>query len=434
MFVVLLLAANMALSASMDTSCLGTDADVNDETFLAEHVGNETLQAINDGERAFSVNLIKSLFGDGPSSRNIFISPASIYQTLTLAFMGAEGETERELAKVMGVDLARTPRSEVIKNYLFERAFQSIRDQDPNLGYQLTHANKLYFDRALPLSQCFQLVLQDEMEAVDFHSVEKTTGLINGWVKERTKGKIANLLPPDALDGGTKMALVNAAYFKGEWQSKFEKAETEKDNFYVRRDKIRVTDFMHQKGKFNYYTSEELRAHVLEMPYNGDDISMVIILPPFEDDALKVTASRLTPETLKGVMAEIKSGFYSVDDLTVQLPRFKIEQTHELRQTLEGLGLETLFDPTSSQLGRFIDPSAEGGGHDVPLNSALHKSFIEVNEEGSEAAAATALFGFRSARPLFHTEFIADHPFAFLIYDKPADQILFFGMYQDPDN
>ena len=130
-----------------------------------------------------SVKLIKSLFGDGPSSRNIFISPASIYQTLTLAFMGAEGETERELAKVMGVDLARTPRSEVIKNYLFERAFQSIRDQDPNLGYQLTHANKLYFDRALPLSQCFQLVLQDEMEAVDFHSVEKTTGLINGWVK-----------------------------------------------------------------------------------------------------------------------------------------------------------------------------------------------------------------------------------------------------------
>lgn len=409
-----------------------------------------------------SVNLIKSLFGEGADdgpSRNIFISPASIYQTLTLAFMGAEGNTEEELATVMGIDLAQTPRSEVIKNYLYERAFQAIRDRDPNLGYQLTHANKLYFDRSLPLSQCFQLVLQDELEALDFHNVDKATGLINGWVKEKTRGKIAKLLPPDALDGGTKMALVNAAYFKGDWQSKFEKAETKKDNFYVRRDKIRVAEFMHQKGKFNYYTSEELRAHVLEMPYNGDEISMMIILPPFEDNALKVeinqirkrlrschfgyyfllffpqeTASRLTPDTLKGVMAEIKSGFYSVDDLTVQLPRFKISQTHELRQTLEALGLKTLFDPTSSELGRFIDASAEGGGYDVPLNSALHKSFIEVNEEGSEAAAATALFGFRSARPLFHTQFIADHPFAFLIYDKPADQILFFGMYQDPDN
>lgn len=432
-----LFVANVALSVSMDTSCLGTDSSVNDETFLSEHVGNETLHAINDGERAFSVNLIKSLFGEGADdgpSRNIFISPASIYQTLTLAFMGAEGNTEKELATVMGIDLAQTPRSEVIKNYLYERAFQAIRDRDPNLGYQLTHANKLYFDRSLPLSQCFQLVLQDELEALDFHNVDKATGLINGWVKEKTRGKIAKLLPPDALDGGTKMALVNAAYFKGDWQSKFEKAETKKDNFYVRRDKIRVAEFMHQKGKFNYYTSEELRAHVLEMPYNGDEISMMIILPPFEDNALKETASRLTPDTLKGVMAEIKSGFYSVDDLTVQLPRFKISQTHELRQTLEALGLKTLFDPTSSELGRFIDASAEGGGYDVPLNSALHKSFIEVNEEGSEAAAATALFGFRSARPLFHTQFIADHPFAFLIYDKPADQILFFGMYQDPDN
>ena len=235
-----------------------------------------------------SVNLIKSLFGEDGPARNIFISPASIYQTLTLAFMGAEGKTEEELASVMGIDLAQTPRAEVIKNYLYERAFQAIRERDPNLGYQLTHANKLYFDRSLPLSQCFQLVLQDELEALDFHNVEKATNLINGWVKEKTRGKIAKLLPSDALDGGTKMALVNAAYFKGEWQSKFEKGETKKDNFYVRRDKIRVADFMHQKGKFNYYTSEELRAHVLEMPYNGDEISMMIILPPFEDDALKV--------------------------------------------------------------------------------------------------------------------------------------------------
>ncbi len=163
-----------------------------------------------------SVNIIKSMFEDsvtGPSG-NIFISPASIYQTLTLAFMGAAGETERELAGVMGVDLAETPRSEVIKNYLYERAFQAIRDRDPNLGYELTHANKLYFDRELPLSKCFQLVLQDELEAVDFSHSEKARSAINAWVKGKTRGKIAKLLPQGALDAGTKVALVNAAYFK----------------------------------------------------------------------------------------------------------------------------------------------------------------------------------------------------------------------------
>jgi serine protease inhibitor len=128
--------------------------------------------------------------------------------------MGAEGQTQKELSHVLGFDLAITSRSQVIKNYLYERAFQALRDRDPNLGYELTHANKLYFDRELPISKCFQLVLQDELEAVDFDNAEKARKIINGWVKEKTKSKIPKLLPQGALDGGTKVALVNAAYFK----------------------------------------------------------------------------------------------------------------------------------------------------------------------------------------------------------------------------
>ena len=170
------------------------------------------------------------------------------------------------------------------------------------------------------------------------------------------------------------------------------------------------------------------------MPYIGDDVSMVVILPPFENGSIHETINRLTPETLQGVMAEVKSGFYTVDDLTVQIPRFKIEQEFELASTLSGLGLETLFDPKTSDLSGFLDTSkvTEDDLNTVKLNSALHKSFIEVNEEGSEAAAATVLFGFRSARPLFHTEFIANHPFIFLIYDKKTDLILFLGVFQSP--
>ena len=128
----------------------------------------------------------------------------------------------------------------------------------------------------------------------------------------------------------------------GEWAAKFETEDTKRDNFYVSHDQITMTKYMKQKGKFNYYTSEELRAHVLQMPYKGDDISMIIILPPFEDDALYTTVQKMTPETIQGVMAEVRSGFYEVDDLTVEIPKFKIEQSLELSDTLSKLGASFL--------------------------------------------------------------------------------------------
>ena len=130
--------------------------------------------------------------------------------------------------------------------------------------------------------------------------------------------------------------------FLGEWAAKFETEDTKRDNFYVSHDQITMTKYMKQKGKFNYYTSEELRAHVLQMPYKGDDISMIIILPPFEDDALYTTVQKMTPETIQGVMAEVRSGFYEVDDLTVEIPKFKIEQSLELSDTLSKLGASFL--------------------------------------------------------------------------------------------
>ena len=414
------------MANSIDTSCVSKD-------FLSEAPTDDVRATVNRGQRDFSVNLIKSMFGQVNSTEsnkeaNIFVSPSSIFQTMLLAYFGAEGVTEQQLAATMG--FSEVDKELIKKSYMFERAYQAVREQNPDLGYQLIHANRMFFDRSIPIHHCIQLLLNNELGAVDFASnPEKARKLINKWVAEKTLKKIADLLPSGSVDSTTKISLVNAAYFKGQWQSQFKAEDTKMDNFYVKRDKIRVTKFMTQKGSFNYYPSEELRAHVLQIPYVGDSISMIIILPPFEDDSLQQTVSRMTPENIQGVMAEIKSGFFKADTLTVKIPRFNIEQSMELSGTLSSLGVDSLFSSQSNLTG-FVEPEANDVS--LKLQSAVHKSYIEVNEEGSEAAAATALFGFRSARPLFNSEFVANHPFMFFIYDEATDIILFFGVMQDP--
>merc|ERR1712115_498602 len=307
----------------------------------------------------------------------------------------------------------------------------AVRERTAGLGYVFKHANKLYFEQDMKLNECLQLALADQIELADFKNAPDTAQEnMNKWVEENTNGMIKDLVPEGYVDYSTKASIVNAAYFKGQWESQFKQKDTKFGNFYIRRDQIRMVKFMNQKGSFNYYVSEELQAHVLELPYEGDHVSMMIILPPWKDNSLQETVKRMTPETMKGVMAEIKTGFGKVEKLDVMIPKFSISGSLELMEPLERLNVSQLFGGNSNLTG-FLD---QYGNEDdtISLNSAKHKSFIEVNEEGSEAAAATALLGFRSARPLFPSEFKADHPFLFLIYDKQTDTILFFGVYQHP--
>ena len=205
-FIALISIANAAV---LDTSCMDGD-------FLSEQPSEAERLQVSQGERDFSVNLIKSLFQDFNASgihHNIFVSPSSIHATLMLAYFGSEGQTQVELESVMGT--SGLSKQSVQRSYLFERAFQAVRERNPDLGYTLTNANKLYFHRALPLNSCIQLLLQNELGVVDFSKADKTRNEINQWVKEKTQKKITDFLPAGALSAGTKMALVNAAYFKG---------------------------------------------------------------------------------------------------------------------------------------------------------------------------------------------------------------------------
>jgi len=417
----------------LDRNCFGEEGEEGalTATFLASK--NEEAQAlVYSGERAFSVNLIKALFEKYENEsieENIFISPSSIYHTLMLAYFGSLGETQKELETSLG--FGNLTKSEVLKTYMFDRAYQAVRERTAGLGYTFKHANKLYFEQDLKLNECLRLALADQIELVDFKkSPEETRISMNKWVEDATQGRIQELIPQGYVDYSTRASIVNAAYFKGQWQSQFKPKDTKFGNFYITRDQIRMVKFMVQKGSFNYYVSEELQAHVLEMPYEGDHVSMVVILPPWKDDSLQETVRRMTPETLQGVMGEIQTGFYKVEKLDVLLPKFSIAGDLELLEPLSSLGINSLFGGRSNLTG-FMDQYGDAEDS-ISLDSAKHKSFIEVNEEGSEAAAATALLGFRSARPLFHSEFKADHPFLFLIYDKQVDTILFFGVYQHP--
>ena len=200
---------SISYAAVLDTSCMDGD-------FLSEQPSEAERLQVSQGERDFSVNLIKSLFQDFNASgihHNIFVSPSSIHATLMLAYFGSEGQTQVELESVMGT--SGLSKQSVQRSYLFERAFQAVRERNPDLGYTLTNANKLYFHRALPLNSCIQLLLQNELGVVDFSKADKTRNEINQWVKEKTQKKITDFLPAGSLSAGTKMALVNAAYFKG---------------------------------------------------------------------------------------------------------------------------------------------------------------------------------------------------------------------------
>jgi len=418
----------------LDRNCFGDEGQqgILSDTFLASPVNNQSKALVYEGERDFSVNLIKALFEKYEResiSENIFISPSSIYHTLMLAYFGSRGETQAELTSALG--FSSLAKSSVLKTYMFDRAYQAVRENTPGLGYVFKHANKLYFEEDLKLNECLRLALGDQVELVNFkEDPEAARVTMNQWVEDNTNGIIKDLVPEGYVDYSTRASLVNAAYFKGQWASQFKASDTKFGNFYIKRDQIRMVKFMQQKGSFNYYVSEELQAHVLELPYEGDHVSMLVILPPWKDDSLQETVRRMTPETMKGVIAEIKTGYGKVEKLDVMIPKFSISGSLELLEPLEKLNVSQLFGGNSNLTG-FLDQYGDEKDT-VSLNSAQHKSFIEVNEEGSEAAAATALLGFRSARPLFHSQFKADHPFLFLIFDKQTDTILFFGVYQHP--
>ena len=372
--------------------------------------GKDVIEANN----RFAINLYSQYKSE---EGNIFFSPFSISTAMAMVYEGAEGKTAKEIKSVFGFPKYDNSRRNQYSNLLSE-----INKKDKE--YALNTANALWAE------QDFQF-LDEYLTTVEKYYGGKTTNLdfkneweasrliINNWVEDKTNDKIKDLLPEDVIDADTRLVLTNAIYFKAKWLIQFDADKTSDENFRVNPDKSIKVPMMQptsQKSTFNYTQNKDLQ--ILEMPYAGEDLSMLILLPL--DDDIEALENSFTIEKLTEWKKSLRKR-----RVKIYIPKFKFETKYFMKNTLINLGIPTAFTDSA-------DFSGMTGAKDLKIDKVIHQAFIEVNEEGTEAAAATAVvLGIRSKKPPTPI-FKADHPFIFIIQQKETGNILFMGRVNNP--
>lgn len=379
------------------------------------------MEQLSSANSLFALELFHNLSESNPTG-NIFFSPFSISSALAMVFLGAKGSTAAQLSKTFHFDSVEDVHSR----------FQSLNAEVSKRGasHTLKLANRLYGEKTYNFLPEFltstQKMYGADLAPVDFqHASEDARKEINQWVKGQTEGKIPELLAVGVVDSMTKLVLVNAIYFKGMWEEKFMKQDTADAPFRLNKKSTKSVKMMYQKEKFFFGYIPDLKCKVLEMPYQGGELSMLILLPEdIEDEStgLKKIEEQITLEKLR---EWTKRENLENIDVHVKLPRFKIEESYILNSNLGRLGLQDLFSSNKADL------SGMSGSRDLFISKIVHKAFVEVNEEGTEAAAATAgIATFCMLLP--EEEFTADHPFVFFIRHNPTANVLFLGRVCSP--
>lgn len=378
----------------------------------------ESLCAAN---ATFSLELLRKLC-EKKSGQNVFFSPLSISSALSMVLLGSRGSTEAQITKVLSLNNAQDAHS----------GYQSLLSEinDPNTKYILRTANRLYGEKTFQFLPSFiessEKSYHAGLEQTDFmHAWEDSRKQINGWVEERTEGKIQNLLAEGIVDSLTRLVLVNAIYFKGNWEKQFDKERTTERPFRINKNETRPVQMMFKKDTFNMTYIGDFQTKILELPYVGNELSMIILLPDAIQDG-STGLERLERElTYEKLTDWINPEMMDSTEVRVSLPRFKLEESYDLKPLLSSMGMPDAFD-----LGK-ADFSGISSGNELVLSEVVHKSFVEVNEEGTEAAAATAaVMMMRCA--MIVPEFTADHPFLFFIRHNKTSSILFCGRFCCP--
>lgn len=375
---------------------------------------------------------------------NLLFSPLSIQSALGMVAMGSKGSTMDQLMDLLGgkkseEELRYIRNLQELKSQ-FGKALQTIQS---TANYTVDSANSLFVQEDYNLLDSLVSDLKDNFGAnisiTDYTKPEAAADLINTFVAEKTHEKILNLISPDSLNDNTKMVLVNALYFKGMWKEYFDKQETSKRTFHITDKKSIETDFMHQKEdmKIGRYKGKT----ILALPYSGDRFVMYLFIPhniKEEESYFGEPEENNEPEELLSVLEELmigdSSGITEALDIKsfeerkvdLLLPKFKIESTMELKENLENMGVKDAFSFEKADL------SGISGKRDLVLSDAIHKAFMEVSEEGTEAAAATGLMAVSRMLGPMPVQAHFNRPFVFFIKDQETGMILFQGRVVDP--
>jgi serpin B len=373
---------------------------------------------VTKGNNAFALDLYGHL---REQKGNLFFSPESISTVFAMADAGARGPTAAEMARVFHFTLP--------PDRLHPAMGALLADMNaPHPGYELRVADALWAQQDARFLPNYLQLMQSDYGA-DFHRVDFKTqpeavrGTINRWVEQQTNNRIQNLIGPGVLTPMTRLVLTNAIYFKGTWRNPFEKGATQDGEFHLSAAQTATAPLMHRTGAYRYYDGGAFQE--LELPYEGDDLAMVVLLPK-QTDGLPALEQRFTAAAAQQWIDELAPAHKVI----LTLPRFTMTQQFELSGTLSAMGMPQAFTPAA-------DFSGMTGKPELSISAAIHKAFIDVNEEGTEAAAATSTVMVATAmlRPAQEPPpiiFRADHPFLFMIRDTKTGGILFMGRVEDP--
>ncbi len=375
-----------------------------------------TVHELVNCSNEFSFEMYKQLAKD-KSQENIFFSPYSITTALGMAYEGARGDTAREMAHVLNFPAENETRWSMMKS--FQEYFNSISD-----SYNLSTANAYWLKENQNLLETYKIAIESYYlahgEELDF--VGDPTGsaeTINIWVEGQTNGKIPNLIDPNLITPETYLVLTNAIYFKSDWEHRFNPLATHLRQFYLPDGEEIETGLMNLNNwsiEFNYTSNDD--DQLLQLPYKNRELSMYVILP-YEND-ISSLESRLDYSYLKSLMENMTS-----QNVNIFMPRFKFEQKYELKKMLCDMGMSEAFSNRADFSGMTDTAS-------LKISNVVHQSFVAVNENGTEAAAATAVIMNPTGAPHL-PYFYANHPFIFLIRHEATGQILFMGKVGNPN-